>query len=103
MPVAEGLGQCLGHLCLGQHHRGAVLLDADDPRKVLARSPAPILAPGTAYERLGLFNDTIFSCGAVHLDDDQIRMYYGAADSCIAAADFSVKEIIASLEPWPPK
>ena len=28
-------------------------------------------------------------------------MYYGAADSCIAAADFSVREIIASLEPWP--
>jgi predicted GH43/DUF377 family glycosyl hydrolase len=36
----------------------------------------------------------------VHLDDDTIRMYYGAADSCIAAADFSVKEILASLEPW---
>jgi predicted GH43/DUF377 family glycosyl hydrolase len=59
------------------------------------------MAPGATYERLGLFNDTIFSCGVVHLDDDTIRMYYGAADSCIAAADFSVKEILASLEPWP--
>jgi predicted GH43/DUF377 family glycosyl hydrolase len=89
---------------VNRNHRyamGALLLDADDPRKVLGRSPAPILAPGTAYERLGLFNDTIFSCGVVPLDDDRIRMYYGAADSCIAAADFSVKEIIASLEPWP--
>ena len=89
---------------VNRNHRyamGAVLLDADDPRKVLARSPAPILAPGTAYERLGLFNDTIFSCGVVPLDADRIRMYYGAADSCIAAADFSVREIIASLEPWP--
>jgi predicted GH43/DUF377 family glycosyl hydrolase len=87
---------------VNRNHRyamGALLLDADDPRKVLARSPAPILAPGTAYERLGLFNDTIFSCGVVPLGDDEIRMYYGAADSCIAAADFSVKEIIASLEP----
>ncbi|TME59372.1 MAG: hypothetical protein E6I54_12295, partial [Chloroflexi bacterium] len=37
----------------------------------------------------------------VPLDADRIRMYYGAADSCIAAADFSVREIIASLEPWP--
>jgi predicted GH43/DUF377 family glycosyl hydrolase len=68
---------------------------------VLARSPTPIMAPGTAYERLGLFNDTIFSCGVVHLDDDTIRMYYGAAYSVIAAADFSVREILASLEPWP--
>ena len=88
---------------VNRNHRyamGALLLDADDPTKVLARSPAPILAPGTAYERLGLFNDTIFSCGVVSLDSERIRMYYGAADSCIAAADFSVKEIIASLEPW---
>jgi beta-1,2-mannobiose phosphorylase / 1,2-beta-oligomannan phosphorylase len=88
---------------VNRNHRyamGGVLLDADDPRKVLARSPAPILAPGTAYERLGLFNDTVFSCGVVPLSDDRIRMYYGAADSCIAAADFSVKEILASLEEW---
>jgi predicted GH43/DUF377 family glycosyl hydrolase len=89
---------------VNRNHRyamGALLLDADDPRKVLARSPAPIMAPGATYERLGLFNDTIFSCGVVPLDADRIRMYYGAADSCVAAADFSVREIIASLEPWP--
>ncbi|OLD11036.1 MAG: hypothetical protein AUJ06_01165 [Chloroflexi bacterium 13_1_40CM_3_70_6] len=88
---------------VNRNHRyaiGGLLLDPDDPRKVLARSPAPILAPGTAYERIGLFNDTIFSCGVVHLDAERIRMYYGAADSCIAAADFSVNEILASLEEW---
>jgi len=79
---------------------GGLLLDADDPRKVLARSPKPILSPETAYERTGLFNDTIFSCGVVPLDDARVRMYYGAADSCIAAADFSVHEILASLEEW---
>ena len=79
---------------------GGLLLDADDPRKVLARSPKPILSPETAYERTGLFNDTIFSCGVVPLDDERVRMYYGAADSCIAAADFSVHDILASLEEW---
>jgi len=49
---------------------------------------------------MGLFNDTIFSCGSVDLGDGQIRMYYGAADSCICAADFSVDDIVRSLEPW---
>ena len=88
---------------VNRHHRyamGAVLLDGTDPRKVLARSPEPILAPGTAYERLGLFNDTIFSCGVVPLDRERIRMYYGAADSVVAAADFSVNEILGSLEEY---
>ena len=80
---------------------GAVLMDLDDPRKVIARSPRPILKPTDLYECMGLFNDTVFSCGVVPLDDrgERIRMYYGAADSVVAAADFTVQEILDSLEP----
>ena len=80
---------------------GAVLLDLDDPRRVIARSPSPILSPKEIYECMGLFNDTVFSCGVVPLDDrgERIRMYYGAADSVMAAADFDVREILDSLEP----
>lgn len=77
---------------------GALLLDADDPRIVLARSRTPILSPDAPYERVGLFANTVFSCGHVALDDDRIRMYYGAADSVTAAADLSVKGILASLD-----
>lgn len=86
-----------------RNHRyamGGLLLDHADPRKVLARSSEPILAPESGYERLGLFNNTIFSCGVVPLDGERIRMYYGAADSVVAAADFTVSEILASLEEW---
>ena len=41
----------------------------------------------------------MFSCGVIPLDDrgDRIRMYYGAADTCVAAADFSVQEILDGL------
>ncbi len=80
---------------------GAVLLDGADPTRVLARSPEPILVPEEEYELVGLFNDTVFSCGHIPLDDrgERIRLYYGAADTCIAAADFSVGEIVDSLEP----
>ena len=79
---------------------GALLLDADDPRKILARSADPILEPLEPFERTGLFNETIFSCGHVDLGGGRIRMYYGAADSVVAAADFDVRDIVKSLEPW---
>jgi len=80
---------------------GAVLLDGDDPRIVLARSTEPILRPETPYERAGLLSNVVFTCGHVALDDegDRIRVYYGAADSVIGAADFSVREILDSLGP----
>ncbi|MEK6619766.1 MAG: glycoside hydrolase family 130 protein [Chloroflexota bacterium] len=99
--VAEGWLELYHGVDHDTHYAmGALLLDADDPRRVLARSPRPILAPEEAYEVRGLFNDTIFSCGHLDLGDGRIRMYYGAADSVMAAADFEVRDIIASLEPW---
>jgi predicted GH43/DUF377 family glycosyl hydrolase len=80
---------------------GGVLMDLDDPRKVIARSEAPILRPTEVYETTGLFNHTVFSCGVIPLDQqwERIRMYYGAADSVVAAADFDVREILDSLQP----
>ncbi len=80
---------------------GGLLMDADDPARVIARSNQPILVPTAPYERTGLFNDAIFSCGHVPLDDrgERIRLYYGAADSCVAAADFTVREIVDQLTP----
>lgn len=99
--VAEGWLELYHGVDHDTHYAmGALLLDAEDPRRVLARSPRPILAPEEAYEVRGLFNDTIFSCGHLDLGDGRIRMYYGAADSVMAAADFEVRDIIASLEPW---
>jgi predicted GH43/DUF377 family glycosyl hydrolase len=80
---------------------GALLLDLEDPRTVIARSPTPILKPTEVYETTGLFNNTVFSCGHIPLDQrgERIRLYYGAADSIVAAADFDVREILDSLEP----
>jgi predicted GH43/DUF377 family glycosyl hydrolase len=80
---------------------GALLMDLEDPRRVIARSAKPILKPTEVYETTGLFNDTVFSCGHIPLDDrgERIRLYYGAADSVVAAADFDVREILDSLEP----
>ena len=85
----------------GIYAMGGLLLDADDPARVIARSPEPILTPELDYEQSGFYRNTVFSCGHVALDDgpDRIRMYYGGADSCLAAADFDVKEIVASLAP----
>jgi predicted GH43/DUF377 family glycosyl hydrolase len=83
----------------GQYAMGALLLDAEDPGRVIARSPEPILTPDHDYEKSGFYRNTVFSCGHVPLDDGRIRMYYGAADSRMAAADFDVKEIVASLAP----
>ena len=76
---------------------GAILLDLDNPTKILARSEEPILSPEAPYEVEGFFGNVVFSCGAL-VEGDTIKMYYGVADTSIACAEFSIKEVLDSLK-----
>ena len=75
---------------------GALLLDRNDPTRVLARSVDPILEPVAPYEITGFFGKVVFTNGHV-CDGDQITIYYGAADSVICGATVSMARILASL------
>lgn len=73
---------------------GAVLLDLEDPTKVLCRSAVPILNPREYYERVGDIGNVVFSCGAIVENDGKIKLYYGAADSCICLGIANINELI---------
>ena len=75
---------------------GALLLDLDEPWKVLARSVEPIMEPSAPYEQAGFFGNVVFTNGHV-VDGDQLTIYYGAADSVICGARFSIDEILGSM------
>jgi predicted GH43/DUF377 family glycosyl hydrolase len=86
---------------LGEHsHRyslGALLLDLNDPTKVLARSVEPIMEPIAEYERTGFFGNVVFTNGHV-VKGDEILLYYGAADSYSCGARLSIASILSSLK-----
>lgn len=75
---------------------GALLLDINDPTKVLARSTEPIMEPNEPYEQTGFFGNVVFTNGHYVKDDDLI-MYYGASDEVICGARLSIKEILSTL------
>ena len=75
---------------------GALLLDLEDPTKVIARSDVPIMEPDTDYEKEGFFGDVVFSCGVI-VEGDVVKMYYGVADTSMACAELSLQEILDSL------
>jgi len=78
---------------------GAVLLDANEPWKVLARSQQPILQPETPYEREGFFGNVVFSCGALY-EDGMVKIYYGVADTSMAYAEIPLESILQGLHPF---
>jgi beta-1,2-mannobiose phosphorylase / 1,2-beta-oligomannan phosphorylase len=75
---------------------GAVLLDQNQPWKVLGRSSAPILQPEMDYELKGFFGNVVFSCGAL-FEDAKVKIYYGAADTVMAYAEIGIDEMINLL------
>jgi len=76
---------------------GAILLDLEDPSKVIARSEQPIMEPKETYELTGFFGEVIFTNGHL-VKGDEIKMYYGAADEVVGLATFSIKEILKTLK-----
>ena len=76
---------------------GAVLLEADDPARVLGRSRDPVMEPLADYEIHGFFGNVIFATGAF-AEDDRLTIYYGAADKHVCGATISIHEILAGLD-----
>ena len=75
---------------------GALLLDLEQPWTVLARSVEPIMEPLAEYEKVGFFGNVVFTNGHV-VDGDELTIYYGASDSVICGARFSIREILGTL------
>lgn len=75
---------------------GALLLDANEPARVIARSREPVLAPEAPYEREGFFGGVVFTCGLL-VEGDLVRVYYGAADGVTAVADLSLEGILGGM------
>lgn len=76
---------------------GAVLLDADEPWKIIARCEKPIMEPEADYEVNGFFGNVIFNCGVLH-EEDKVKIYYGAADTYMGYAEVPIEDIYNSLK-----
>lgn len=69
-----------------RYHAGVLILDQDDPGKILYRSPRPVLSPESDEERTGVVNNVVFPCGAVVSAGGHIDVYYGMGDRAIGLA-----------------
>ncbi len=76
---------------------GAMLLDLNDPTKVLYRSAKPILKPSEEYENYGFKAGVVYPCGAV-IKDDTLFVYYGGADSYVCVATAQLEQFLDNLK-----
>ncbi|MGD8781086.1 MAG: glycoside hydrolase family 130 protein [Ignavibacteria bacterium] len=75
---------------------GVVLLDLNEPWKVIGKSKEPILSPDKDYERIGDVGNVVFSNGWIFEDDGSVKIYYSGADMNICLAE-TTKDYLISL------
>ena len=78
-----------------QYAIGAVLLDRDDPSKILGRTRYPILQAEND-DRNGYVPNVVYTCGGMRVGD-QLFMPYGISDSSIGFAFLPLKDLVAAL------
>ncbi len=80
----------------GVYRVGAVMLDLNDPRKILARTDKWFMEPDQPFELEGIYDGCVFPTGAV-VKDDTLYIYYGCADKHIGLATVNFREMIDYL------
>ncbi|MBS1369093.1 MAG: glycosidase [Lentisphaeria bacterium] len=78
----------------GRYSLGVMLLDRDDPRRILKLQEEPILTPELDFERGGFVPNVVYTNGAVRFKD-RYFVYYGCCDRCLAVGTLNTEEVDA--------
>ena len=76
-----------------------MLLDLNDPSKVLSVYQKPLIAPDTPLETdEGFRENVIFPCATLLEPDGEVKIYYGASDTCVCLATAKLDDLLALLK-----
>ncbi len=89
--------QAVGYRDSGRYKIGAMLLDLDNPTKVLCRSKNPIIEPLERYENEGHKAGVVYPCGAVVINN-KLHVYYGGADMVLCVATSDLPTLLSELK-----
>lgn len=80
---------------LKRYTTGILLLDLEDPRRIIGLYQEPLIAPEGWYEvEDGFRTNVVFPCGMILEDDGQVKIYYGASDTVICLATAHVDDLV---------
>ena len=89
--------QSVGHQESSKYKIGAMLLDGNDPTKVLYRCNKPLISPDLPYENEGHKAGVVYPCGAI-VKDNNLIVYYGGADTVTCAASENLDTFLDQLK-----
>ncbi|KKT86855.1 MAG: Glycosidase-related protein [Microgenomates group bacterium GW2011_GWA1_Microgenomates_45_10] len=74
----------------------ALLLDLNDPRKVIGRTGGPMMVPEEPYEISGHVSNVVFPSGTL-LENGTLTIYYGASDTTVCSARVNISDLVSTI------
>ena len=86
---------CREHMNGIMYNMGCMLLDLADPSRIVGKLRDCLMWPETDYELAGNCPGVVFPTAAIpHGEPDELKIYYGAADTCIGLARASINGLV---------
>lgn len=79
---------------------GLMLLDLENPQKVIGLAPEPLIRATEKYELEGFRGSVIFPGGMILEESGEVKIYYGGADTVECLATASVDDLLGMIRPF---
>lgn len=98
LTIYHGNDKQHGEQRIGRYVGAALLMDLNDPARIVARSEGPVIVPEKEFEKSGFVGDVVFPTGLVERGDEY-WIYYGAADEFVGVAGVKKTDLINAMTP----
>ena len=75
-----------------------MLLDSNDPKKIIGKTRGPIFFSNEVYEKSGQVNNVVFPSGAL-IEKNTLNIFYGAADTFCCKATVNLSNLLFAMRP----
>lgn len=97
LEIYHGNRKAPGEEGVGAYSAGALLLDPDEPHRVIGRSEHALMVPTSDFERGGFVPNVVFPTGIADRGET-LFLYYGAADTSVGVVEWSKAELLAAVQ-----
>ena len=76
------------------YYLGAMVLDLEDPSKIIGRLNRALFSPREKYELQGVVLNSVFRCGVIPEDNGELKIYYSSGDCCLSLVTADIDALI---------
>lgn len=97
LTIYHGSQKGLDDSAAGIYTAGLLLMDLENPNRIIGYSPEPVMRPELEFEQGGYVANVVFPTAIIERDDAYL-VYYGAADQYVGVVGFKREDVMKAMK-----